>query len=64
MIVWLLQVDSDTGYRTQTILAVPIRAVDGKVLGVVQLINKAEMGDIHAGILHSTDHIQYHCYQL
>jgi hypothetical protein len=42
-------VDSDTGYRTQTILAVPIRAVDGKVLGVVQLINKAEMGDIHAG---------------
>ncbi len=34
-------VDHATGYRTETILAAPVRSVDGRVVGVVQVLNKA-----------------------
>lgn len=34
------EVDKMLGYRTKSVLAVPIRTSKGKVLGVVQLINK------------------------
>ncbi len=32
--------DNDTGYRTQSVLAVPIRTNKGQIIGVVQLVNK------------------------
>jgi GAF domain-containing protein len=37
--------DKKSGYRTKTILCHPIRADTGAVIGVVQLINKAQ-GDV------------------
>jgi len=33
--------DKQTGYRTRAILAVPMRSVDGEVVGVLQALNKA-----------------------
>ena len=33
-------VDSKTGYRTRSILAVPVKGPTGKILGVLQLLNK------------------------
>ena len=38
------EVDLKTGYCTKSILAVPLRTPDGKVIGVVQLINKLSNG--------------------
>lgn len=35
-------VDRRTGYRTGTILAAPISTVDGRIVGVVQALNKAD----------------------
>ena len=35
-------VDRRTGYRTRAVLAVPLLAPDGSVLGVLQLLNKAD----------------------
>lgn len=35
------EIDKKTGYRTKTILCMPIRASDGKVMGVTQVINKS-----------------------
>jgi len=37
--------DERTGYRTQTILCFPLTTIDGKVIGVVQLINKLAAPD-------------------
>jgi adenylate cyclase len=34
-------VDKSTGYKTETILASPVLAADGRTVGVVQLLNKA-----------------------
>jgi adenylate cyclase len=34
------EIDQRTGYRTRTILCVPIRNTDGQVIGVTQVINK------------------------
>jgi len=34
--------DKATGYRTTTILCMPIRALDGKIVGVLQAINKKD----------------------
>jgi adenylate cyclase len=34
------EIDQRTGYRTRTILCVPIRNTDGQVIGVAQVINK------------------------
>jgi adenylate cyclase len=34
-------VDKSTGYKTETILAAPVLAADGRTVGVVQLLNKA-----------------------
>jgi len=34
------EVDKKTGYRTVTVLCVPVRGVEGDVVGVVQVINK------------------------
>jgi signal transduction histidine kinase len=34
------EIDKTTGYRTQTILCMPMRNKDGKVIGVFQLLNK------------------------
>ena len=35
-------VDKQTGYRTRSILCVPMRAVDGTVVGVLQALNKQD----------------------
>jgi Nif-specific regulatory protein len=35
------EVDAATGYRTQTLLAVPLHSLDGAVIGVGEAINKA-----------------------
>src|SRR4051794_18125588 len=35
-------VDKQTGYRTKTILCVPMRSVEGEVVGVVQALNKVD----------------------
>ncbi len=37
---FLRDVDKNNGYRTKSILAVPIKTSKGKVLGVLQLVNK------------------------
>jgi len=34
--------DRDTGYRTKSVVVIPLRATDGDVIGVMQLINKKE----------------------
>lgn len=34
-------VDMSTGYRTRTILCMPLKGADGNVIAVIQLINKA-----------------------
>ena len=38
------EVDKQTGYRTRSILCVPMRSVDGEVVGVLQALNK--LGDV------------------
>ena len=38
------EVDVKTGYCTKSILCVPLRTIDGKIIGVVQLINKLTGG--------------------
>ena len=35
------EVDAETGYRTHTLLAVPLHSLDGRVIGVGEAINKA-----------------------
>jgi GAF domain-containing protein len=35
------EVDAETGYRTQTLLAVPLHSLDGRVIGVGEATNKA-----------------------
>ncbi|MEM9302443.1 MAG: GAF domain-containing protein [Pseudomonadota bacterium] len=35
-------VDEETGYATRSMVAAPVRAVDNSVIGVVQILNKAE----------------------
>ncbi|MBI3195520.1 MAG: cyclic nucleotide-binding domain-containing protein [Ignavibacteriae bacterium] len=35
------EVDKSTGYRTKTILCMPMKNKDGKIIGVFQLLNKA-----------------------
>jgi len=42
------QVDSKTGFKTRSILCVPIRAWKGKIIGVAQLINKTSSGVVVA----------------
>ena len=39
--------DERTGYRTRSILCFPLTTLDGKVIGVVQLINRLEPPDDH-----------------
>eukprot|EP00163_Fabomonas_tropica_P002903 TRINITY_DN1235_c0_g1_i4.p1 TRINITY_DN1235_c0_g1~~TRINITY_DN1235_c0_g1_i4.p1 ORF type:complete len:1307 (+),score=396.90 TRINITY_DN1235_c0_g1_i4:645-4565(+) len=34
------EIDKATGYRTKTILCMPIRAVNGEIVGVAQVVNK------------------------
>jgi adenylate cyclase len=36
------EVDAETGYRTQSVLAVPVTARDGRKLGVMQALNRQE----------------------
>lgn len=38
------EVDKTTGYRTQSILACPVKDADGNVLGAIQMINKKRDG--------------------
>ncbi len=38
------EVDAETGYRTQTLLAVPLHSLDGRVIGVGEATNKASGG--------------------
>lgn len=40
--VIVLRADKASGYRTTTILCMPIRAVDGSIVGVLQAINKKD----------------------
>jgi len=41
------EVDSRTGYKTCSILALPICNNEGDVIGVAQVINKKSGGDAH-----------------
>lgn len=43
------EVDRQTGYRTRTILCMPVRHKDGRVVGVLQVLNKKR------GIFHQDD---------
>jgi adenylate cyclase len=36
------EVDRQTGYVTKNILCIPIKNIEGKIVGVTQMINKAE----------------------
>lgn len=38
------EVDKASGYRTKSILCMPVKARDGSVVAVIQLINKADGG--------------------
>src|SRR5437868_14450807 len=38
------EVDKETGYRTKSILCVPMRSVEGEVVGVLQALNKRRDG--------------------
>ena len=38
----LLQADEKTGFRTRSILCMPIKNAEGRVMGVSQLINKKD----------------------
>lgn len=40
-----VQTDKKTGYRTCSILCMPVRNADGELIGVTQLINKTKQGD-------------------
>lgn len=39
---FFLGVDSKTGYKTKKLLAVPLHWLDGKVIGVIEVLNKTE----------------------
>ena len=39
------QFDARTGYRTRSVLAIPLKQANGNVLGVLQLINAQPLGD-------------------
>lgn len=36
------EIDKKTGYRTKTILCMPVKDTDGKILGVIQVLNKKD----------------------
>ncbi len=36
------EIDKKTGYRTKTILCMPVKETDGKITGVIQVLNKQE----------------------
>lgn len=36
------EIDKKTGYRTKTILCMPVKETDGKILGVIQVLNKKD----------------------
>jgi len=40
------EVDKKTGYRTKTILCVPLKTTDGEIVGVIQVLNKKGKGNI------------------
>ena len=50
------EVDLKTGYRTRTLLAVPLRNLQGNIIGVGEAINKAE------GLF--SDHPEHHRHEL
>ena len=52
-------VDHQLGYRTQQLLAVPIRAQDGGIVGVLELVNKQD-GVFTAGDETSLGHLATH----
>ncbi|MBD1844624.1 GAF domain-containing protein [Cyanobacteria bacterium FACHB-63] len=38
--------DQDNGYRTCSLLCMPVRNADGELIGVTQLVNKTKQGDL------------------
>lgn len=40
--MFLFQVDEETKYKTKSILCMPIKNAQGRVIGVAQLINKLD----------------------
>ncbi|TNN07201.1 Dual 3',5'-cyclic-AMP and -GMP phosphodiesterase 11 [Schistosoma japonicum] len=55
-------VDRVTGYRTRCLLCMPIKNVDGKVLGVALVINKKAPSDQHHGQISDSMHSSsYEC---
>lgn len=36
------EIDKKTGYRTKTILCMPVKETDGKIIGVIQVLNKKD----------------------
>ncbi len=43
---WYKKVDQDSGFRTRSILSVPLKSTD-RILGAIQVLNKADGGDFH-----------------
>lgn len=52
------EVDAQSGYRTKSILCVPIKTTDGFVVGVIEMINKLETIDDPKSYLSFTDQDQ------
>ena len=42
LVVFELQTDKQTGFKTRSILCMPIRNAQGRVIGVSQLVNKKD----------------------
>lgn len=42
LIFFFFQVDEETNYKTKSILCMPIKNAQGRVIGVAQLINKLD----------------------
>lgn len=57
------EIDKLTGYKTKSLLCMPIRNSDGEIIGVAQAINKTSSGELFTeddekviSSLHTSDH--------
>ena len=54
-------VDRQTGYRTRSILCGPLRARDGRIVGVIQVLNKRGGGPFLAGDVRRFERVMSRC---
>jgi CheY-like chemotaxis protein len=54
-------VDRETGYRTRSILCGPLRARDGRIVGVIQVLNKRGDGPFLAGDVRRFERVMSRC---